>query len=180
MGEIYAQAKKVRIWLGEGDEITSKVFKFLCFAAEMKRTNGTLSYGLVKEGMSKISGTESSQTLGGVLCSPWFGRRWIIQEADLGHSATVHQGNYKISWQVFAEGLIALLDVVHDLQLSDVGRYSPAVADTMSKTKMHDILDCLWDFDENACSDPRDRIFALYGFASASNAHGKVAPIPVD
>ncbi|KAE9364293.1 hypothetical protein N431DRAFT_305432, partial [Stipitochalara longipes BDJ] len=178
MGDIYTQARKVHIWLGEGDEHTN-MFKFLCFAAVMKRKNGALSHGLVKEGLSTIIGSESNQPLEAILSNPWFGRRWIIQEAVLGHSVTVHQGSHKISWELFSEGLTALLDVVNDLQLSDVGQYSLRSTNNMLSASTRDILDFLWDFDKNVCSDERDRIFALYGFTPNSNKNNRVA-IPME
>ncbi|KAN0099376.1 Heterokaryon incompatibility protein (HET) domain containing protein, partial [Hyaloscypha variabilis] len=180
MGEIYSQARKVRIWLGEGNENTNKAFKFLSLVAVMKRKNGTLSHALFMEALFKIFASESVQALEGILCDPWFGRRWIIQEAVLGHSVIVHQGSHKISWELFTEGLIALLDVVSDLQLSDVGRYSLISTNTMLSARTRDILDCLWDFDKNVCSDERDRLFALYGFTPSSNTNDQGAPPAVE
>jgi hypothetical protein len=81
---------------------------------------------------------------------------------------------------LFTEGLIALLDVVSDLQLSDVGRYSLISTNTMLSASTRDILDCLWDFDKNVCSDERDRLFALYGFTPSSNTNDQGAPPAVE
>jgi Heterokaryon incompatibility protein (HET) len=109
MGEIYSQARKVRIWVGEGDENSQKVLKFLHFAVMAKCKNGTLSLRLVQGGLLKIFGSESSEALEAILSNPWFGRRWIIQEAVLGHSGMIHQGSHKVSWELFKAWLLFLM-----------------------------------------------------------------------
>jgi len=92
MNEIYGQAKKVRIWLGEADADTLKTFTFLQFIAAIKRTRALLSSAVIKKGLAELFGSESLQPIEAILCSSWFGRRWIIQEAILGHSIIVHSG----------------------------------------------------------------------------------------
>jgi hypothetical protein len=39
---------------------------------------------------------------------PWFRRRWIVQEAALGHDNTVHCGHLKIAWHWLVDGLEAM------------------------------------------------------------------------
>jgi len=58
----------------------------------------------------------------GFLSLPWFTRRWVIQEASLGHDIVVHCGSTLMSWEWFAGGIAALGLLANQLQLNETGR----------------------------------------------------------
>jgi hypothetical protein len=91
MGEIYEQARKVRIWLGPGDKTTTKIFAFLRAAAPIIEGAPDMLDCVLKL-VQQVSGDHSVDQIEKFLLSPWFARRWIIQEAKFAQQATVHCG----------------------------------------------------------------------------------------
>jgi len=101
MDEIFTQAQKVHIWLGEADEDAPKVLAFwrtvVVFRASSrgKVTYSSAKLGVVKTALRDIFGDESAQPVDAFLRNPWFRRRWIIQEAALGRAAKLYRGYNK-------------------------------------------------------------------------------------
>jgi hypothetical protein len=100
------------------------------------------------------------------LARPWFRRRWIIQEVVLAPNVSIHCGASSIAWTTFELALTELFD-------NDEGGFSDEHRTTlriMSRIRHADAgaksqapLDTLVEFSSFACSNPRDRLYALYG-----------------
>jgi hypothetical protein len=100
------------------------------------------------------------------LARPWFRRRWIIQEVVLASDVSIHCGASSIPWTTFELALTELFD-------NDKGGFSDEhrkTLRTMSRIRHADSgaksqapLDTLIEFSSFAYSDPRDRLYALYG-----------------
>jgi hypothetical protein len=100
------------------------------------------------------------------LARPWFRRRWIIQEVVLAPDVSIHCGASSIPWTTFELALTELFD-------NDKGGFSDehrTTLRTMSRIRRADSgaksqapLDTLVEFSSFACSNPRDRLYALYG-----------------
>lgn len=102
-----------------------------------------------------------------------------MQEGVLGHSIMVHCGPLKISWDWFTDGLSMLLEIAKDIQLSHRAQDSLRVLRSM-RHGPRNMLDSLWDFDRCACTDLRDRVNALYGFATDPRSTSDVAERATD
>ncbi|RYP45810.1 hypothetical protein DL768_007896 [Monosporascus sp. mg162] len=171
MGEIYHQARLVRIWLGGSDPDVGKTFRFLRTVA-LQRVQAQHRRGLADVVRAALRETFGAPVLGSVLKllhNPWFQRRWVVQEASLCHEAVVHCGESSIAWPWFADGLDALLQVHADLRLDGTALKALRVANAIKRNR-GTLLENLWEFHTTVCLDPRDRIFALYGLASDSGS----------
>ena len=165
MDEIYSQARKVRIWFG--DEDTPEVFGFLRTLALRERQLSSISPDAVTKTL-RLFGADSIHPVEMILCNAWFKRRWVLQEAILNPITILHCGRYKMDWRWFISGLKVLLSVIDGLYLSAAAREALAISNSLQNNS-GDLLQNLWDFHENECSDPRDRILALQGLSSSRN-----------
>ena len=164
MGKIYAQAKKVHIWLGDSDEGTTKTWAFL-------RTVGALGKDQINETTIKSELQHIWGQEGGIaqiehfLRRSWFSRRWVLQEVALSQAAVVRCGKSKISWNCIASGL-EMLEIASRgmFSINTTAQNTLNIAYTL-RNNTGKILDLIWDFHTTKCADPRDKIFALYGLA---------------
>jgi len=166
MGDIYRQARRILIWLGDAspEDDVQLVFAFL------KRLTGIKYIAISKkaiENLNKDVFKHSDITkVQRFLQRPWFQRRWIIQEVALGHDSIVQCGPFRISWHWF-------VDAMRRLQMaSDRGfiTLNPGALDSVHNACIiyphaSELLTLLWDFHKSECCDPRDRIFALHSLA---------------
>ena len=166
MGDIYRQARRILLWLGDAspEDDVQLVFAFL------KRLTGIKYIAISKkaiENLNKDVFKHSDITkVQRFLQRPWFQRRWIIQEVALGHDSIVQCGPFRISWHWF-------VDAMRRLQMaSDRGfiTLNPGALDSVHNACIiyphaSELLTLLWDFHKSECCDPRDRIFALHSLA---------------
>ena len=165
MGQIYGQAHKVRIWLGEANSHTWKVFQFFKVLAVHEREGTELLKKLALDTSLHLFGEESLRPVEALLHLPWFQRRWVIQEVALSHTTTVHCGSHKIGWGWFVKALSVLSLIQHALPLDQTAQNSLAVTAAISEGGS-DMLGNLWTFRSTLCTERQDYIFALYGLAT--------------
>ncbi|KAF2250166.1 HET-domain-containing protein [Trematosphaeria pertusa] len=170
MGQIYSRAHKVHVWLGETlphDRI-EWLFSFFREMAVAGHDDGKIMEwrALLSNPWQK----DAETTVDRFLARPWFRRRWILQEVALAVDMTVRCGRFKIPWQWFARGsrmLHSYLPGRESLRISSARSLETSLATIASlSTPSHQLLDMIFEFDMSECSDPRDRIFALYGMAN--------------
>ena len=109
MDDIYKSAANVCIWTGcgfrgsnEGVQLAHDITNFQTFDK------------LIASGPAEQRWPELIR----LLQSPWFSRRWIIQEIALAREATLHCGGDRIHWEDFAECVSLLLDRIGLLRKS--------------------------------------------------------------
>ncbi|OAG07356.1 uncharacterized protein CC84DRAFT_1088440, partial [Paraphaeosphaeria sporulosa] len=165
MGDIFSEAAKVHIWLGEGeDDAIKKIFTAMRYidARRTVRPGGIGDYSVFV--LNSMCGKDSVRIFNAFFARPWFTRRWILQEAALGRNKTVRCGRHKISWSTFVNAVHRLshsnppfptLRIRFKSTLDHIGTYD--------SVQENDLLPFLWDFDEADCVMPHDRIYALYG-----------------
>lgn len=156
MGDIYRAAKKVQTWLGDDDIDDARHV-----------------FSLIRQVGLQDKWSPSQHELSWLVRffkRAWFTRRWIVQEAVLAHEAILRCGfdSLSLSWVLLAlkkaqldmAGLDAL-GYGPKMLLSSVVKYQEAPTETS-------LLTFLWDLHRSECSDPRDRVAALYGLASGA------------
>ena len=113
----------------------------------------------------------------------WFSRLWIVQEIVMNTDIVLICGTSEISWV----RLITALDTLRNtliptmasighgklealLNITKLWRYHSMIAESQSNNELPDneesilaIVDKFWSYE---CTDPRDRIFALYNMTS--------------
>ena len=95
MGEIYIQAKKVQIRLGESDDDIPKTFAFFRSLVTVGKSVADLD--LTEYMSTDLISSDSTALM--IMCffsRPWFQRLWVLQEVVLGHDITTRYGHWKI------------------------------------------------------------------------------------
>jgi len=177
MGEIYAKAEGVYIWLGEHNGVTRSVFRFfrkvnkipVPIQEDKIRQTQPDRAKKVASLMRRIlpqheeNGPSGLGIVGDFFQRAWFSRRWVIQEATLASQATVFCGDYSLPLAVVATAAKRM----QDLSMSDYHfRMATKLFFSTHEEMRRDMLELLWDFHDAKCQDPRDRIAALLGLLS--------------
>ncbi|KAL7906557.1 HET domain-containing protein [Trichoderma velutinum] len=176
----YAGATSVLVWLGP-DDVLSHGKLCLNFFTDLaaliledpksESENDQRSWRKrfrINQAISAFLGDDELQprAITSLLQRSWFKRRWIIQEVVLASDVWVHYGATSIHWNAFELALVELFE-------NDKGGFSDdhrTILRTMSRIRNADAmlkrqtpLDTLVEFDSFECSNPRDRLYALYG-----------------
>jgi len=155
MGQVFKQARKVHVWLGESDETSSKVFSLLSIIAGCKVASKS-SRELLYEALNAVFEDTSLYPIERFLYRPWFQRRWVIQEVALSHQTEVRCGSGKIGWNWIEEGFRIILDATHGLRGLDDTALEALRMPAAIRMEPEHILDLLWKFHKHQCFDPRD------------------------
>lgn len=151
MGQIYAHANRVHIWLGDEEIGDAQQALSLIRRIEIKG-DGNL-----------YAGTYDFLYLERFFNRPWFTRRWIIQETFFAHDAIFRCGHHTISLsRVMA--VLAKANVVTS-ELPGWGSRMLKTSIGAGQTHRRGLLSLLWDLHESECSDERDRVAAVYNLA---------------
>jgi len=97
MGQIYQMADEVLIWLGEPTHLCPGELGFSLVHKLCDLTMGDSLYTPVY--------TDHWIAFAKVMKSPWFTRRWIIQELALAKKAFLHSGPHSLPWDDFADAV---------------------------------------------------------------------------
>jgi len=200
MGEVYQQAEKVHVWLGEGNsqdrlpEVFA-LFRALAVIEDIPPPSSSQSWERVRL-VSRVdpvllvrSDSILQEAVGRFLLRPWFQRRWILQEVALGHDVVIRCGSYKCTWTWIVGGINAIATNSF-YGLVPKSQHKIALKQVLGlREGKGRILDLLWSFDSAQCSDSRDRLFALCGMAvdlipfkpkDTNNLKNDVIVYPVD
>ncbi|KAF4775393.1 heterokaryon incompatibility protein [Colletotrichum scovillei] len=166
MPQIYSRAQRVLVYVGEPVPEEEALFRFL---DDRDTTTPDLS--------RRLSLQQALETL---LTRRYFSRAWILQEVALARRATLICGRYEMPWSrlqipsLADRGLLIntqekprLLNV---LQLPSVLQFrAPAYRDSSDLLRLLDLAR------NSHASDPRDKLFAVYGLISCAQSDGIVA-----
>lgn len=164
MRQIYEEAKKVIIWLGEptptpyGNRLEGPS------QAQNARARGVALNVVASLRYLKIIGEIPDDTLGRsldtFLNNPWFKRRWIVQEATAHGHTIILFGNQKIAWPELAL-------CIDRLRLDKAILSTQDAVERIRKLKSPptNLLDAIVTYRAFECGDTRDFIAALRGLA---------------
>lgn len=129
MGQIYANASHVRIWLGEAIGTESE-FQHTLGAVNEALYNLLIKDGLLERGASVgeiqwmfVNSTQAAQIewekIAEFVDRAWFHRTWVIQEVANAREATIHVGPNEVSWEYLAE-IVSMTRTYHlDYSIAD-------------------------------------------------------------
>ena len=172
MGEIYTQARKVLVWLG--DENHDRVFAFLRTMANVDEDVVPTDDGFntVTKALSGLFSPDPPIAIQQFFHLPWFGRRWILQELALSRDATIHCHVDQISKQWFKlalEKLIAWREAHKESFPFDEGAQDALTTAVSLQTRPENSLKSVWTYHKSNCFDPKDRIFSLAALPTEQN-----------
>lgn len=154
MREIYSRASDVLVWLGPHGEDSDLAIKYL---SEVLWTHSTW-----------VPWSQRERTALKALCNrEYWQRMWILQEVALARSITVHCGFHSVLWEAFDKFCFS-----PELRI-DIPEFQSSFASKLGLIRRKQLgqqestlRELMEAFNGCACSDPRDRIFALLGLAS--------------
>jgi hypothetical protein len=92
MDEIYRNADRVCIWLGDSNDSSQVALRFIKRIAQLQ------SIDFLSEGKDA---PRKWAALFDLMQRPWFSRRWVVQEIALAQKARVHVGVESVAWEAF-------------------------------------------------------------------------------
>ncbi|ERF68172.1 hypothetical protein EPUS_05253 [Endocarpon pusillum Z07020] len=107
MADIYNQATKVRVWLGEANDNSDIALKFIRRVINLSDLDE-----LVQN--PEISGEWAAFL--DLMKRPLFSRRWVVQEIALARDACLHCGTESVTWREFAEAVSLCTSKHHDVR----------------------------------------------------------------
>lgn len=151
MGQIYSEARRVHIWLGDNQiEIARRALSV------MRRIELEEEVRITEEEIKQL--TE-------FFCQPWFTRRWIIQEAVFAHDAVFHCGFHALSLSRVMSALKKASGVTGPKVLGRGSRMLLSSIESL-QTPKKGLLSLLWELHESECTDARDRVAAVYALVT--------------
>ncbi|OLN96821.1 Heterokaryon incompatibility protein 6, OR allele 2 [Colletotrichum chlorophyti] len=160
MGEIYRNAKVVRIWLGESADGTEAAMKLV------DNCTGIQDDHVVKQILNNEDGAVG---LAELLRRPYWGRMWMFQEIHLARVAHVHCGIFTAAFDTFIrmDKLAATSQHWPDRRTSpawsiDLRKAFLEIAHfTLDPSELIDLEYVLMVTRSMEASEPRDKLFAL-------------------
>ena len=178
MGSIYEQAYCVVIWLGLETPESRVGMEILCYFAHA-------NYPLLNPVWQTYPRSLVYHGLQDVMTRPWFERMWVVQEAGRSHLVMLLCGQDCVSWQsinpfavrhfirmiqyaeILPEWADLGLDRINMQPLLEILDFQDATQFTKSSgscdRQAPDLLDLAHKMRHKKCSDPRDKIFGLWG-----------------
>lgn len=148
MDQVFFRASAVLVWLGAGRY------------AELQREIAELQMAPREAGASSTVTGRQAELASLLRTDPYWGRLWILQELAVAQTLTVCFGDQSLSWL----GFVALAS-----QECVVRSDGPQKLDRLLRQEKyhgaHPLRQLLDDHQSAACSEPRDRVYALVGMA---------------
>ncbi|KAL2065433.1 hypothetical protein VTL71DRAFT_3103 [Oculimacula yallundae] len=181
MREIYANARKVIIWLGSERQADKQAFDFLKWLAVYFDQQGNVwKTDLTESGPEgewaqiKVDHASKFEALRSLLHRDWFIRTWVVQELASAQSASLMKGHDTITWDVVSDVLTKLqhpsflVDYLEDEKtltaLNSVVAME-TVRRSVNGTFDLSLFQILLATCFNTCSDKRDKVYAVLGLA---------------
>ncbi|KAL2873697.1 hypothetical protein SGCOL_011098 [Colletotrichum sp. CLE4] len=170
MPQIYSRAQRALVYIGQPVPEEEGLFRFLDDPDLVRDWEGSRA-------LPRLALQQALETL---LTRRYFSRAWILQKVALARRATLICGRYEVPWSqlqipsLVDRGLLIntkekprLLNV---LQLPSVLQFrAPAYRDSSDLLRLLDLAR------NSHASDPRDKLFVVYGLTSCAQSDGIMA-----
>jgi len=178
MGLIYEFAKAVLIWLGEATPDTAVGMKVLGYFVNEPRPQ---PHPIWQDYPSSVV----QAGLLDIMNRPWFQRMWVVQEVGRSDAATLICGRHEVKWQSsnctavqrflrmikYAEmlpqweqmglGTVNMQPLLDMLDLQIGNQLDKSWGGTNRRAP--DLLDIAHSMRRKLCTDPRDKVFGIFG-----------------
>ena len=177
MRDIYAHAKRVKVWLGPENEQTVLAFDTLRrFAANDGTIDGRKTY-------MDIATTKDQRSFAvqDLINRAWFSRVWVVQEVVVAQTATVYCGPHEIDWENVNFGLQRATGSGYTPFNEQVGNVTSIGIwrekfrqkhNSDSRDEDLDLRVLIMDASKKGAADLRDKIYSIRGIASENFGKG--------
>jgi Heterokaryon incompatibility protein (HET) len=187
MRELYRNASRVIVWLGEAPQPLPAIPAFLAFTFLLD-TYRAINYSNLSDDQLKAVlkvGTKQPgwQTLFEILCNPFWRRIWVIQEIVVGTKVQLYYGGLYFNWEVFAATIGSLqgsrvgslftltgTDIMPSNMLAAIeGRdqilFISQFKEHIRQVQSIPLSSLLYSTYQFLSTNPRDRVYALLGMS---------------
>jgi len=177
MGDIYRKASRTVIWLGDALKTTPACFSMLnTLGNEAMEPKASQNPVQVDSGSALEKYGNDTSLEETILENEWWGRVWTAQEVILSRKAVIVQGHYEADWDLFTAAMHYITSAksfktLEALQLSNSSYGTFVFKNFLAMDKLiytgnvgDDLLRCLLYTRHRDASDPRDKIFGVFGF----------------
>lgn len=130
MSQIYSQAEKTIIWLGDARDISEEIDVAFHHLRHLYQHLGHLEDWAAKQRAietlkqkTQFGKDREWRMLAWLLMRPWFGRVWVLQEATLSRNAVVYCGSMRVAYPEFCEQLKCINESGILINLLNVNRH---------------------------------------------------------
>ncbi|KAE9375893.1 HET-domain-containing protein [Stipitochalara longipes BDJ] len=173
MAQIYTQAERVVIHLGESSDDSDSAIGWLHQIDDPDFDSK--SPGFYQDSDDEKVIRPETQMLESLFSRPWFNRIWVLQEAILSKTAIVYCGEKTISWDAikqFKQFNVSAKWIEHLPHI--IGRRQITPNDTIAVE--YDVLKELLQARHCESTDPRDKIYALLPLLSHAGIKPDIIP----
>ena len=189
MHEIYSEADKVIVWLGEATELSDLAINLIQNAAAVHRKedgvelNEAFKLGntieMSEERTTRLSVEDARRSIAMLFQRAWWSRVWVIQEVAFSRLCTVLCGSRQLDWQDFVDSV----DLVSPLfgntiacsnpmllirtpfikrmeQLKNIAREGSSSPSSAPPAYEKRLLQLLLAYRDLEATDPRDHVYA--------------------
>jgi len=187
MREIYANALQVVIWLGEHTTQDIQAFNLLKELSEYFDQYHEREEASLENGWAQVRNLHSFDFdhLAALLGRPWFNRTWVVQEVASAQTALFLSDDEPIPWEIVPSVLTRLRDplfTVDSMESSKSRRSQESILAmegarrSVNGTSSLSLFEILSATAFNNCTDPRDKVFAVFGLAKDWLEKGGLEP----
>lgn len=177
MPKIYQRAENVIIWLGSESETSAVGMEILAFLSSETADYSNAPWATNPPELCHAG-------LQDIMSRAWFRRLWVVQEAALSQRATLTCGQRRIVWNSDPQRVRRLIRMIKYAEISpqwekaglkdiDMGMLlgllemrEKQVFGLNTAHEASDLLDIAYAMRNRQVTDPRDRLFALFGIVN--------------
>ncbi|OAF98924.1 HET-domain-containing protein, partial [Paraphaeosphaeria sporulosa] len=177
MARIYGLAKRVIVWLGAETNDSTLAFERLRDLAQPRETEAPPQH-------RDEDGPVAEHAIQTLLSRPYFRRMWVLQEVAAARNMVFRCGSAEMQTETFRAGLHALArlddwELRHRI-LAFLLLIGTSIFRERLKGRPHlefePLNDLIDRFHAHDASDPRDKIYALWGLCSDSSSMESLQP----
>lgn len=179
MARIFEQASRVVVWLGPEEEDSDLGLAKLedlgrkvdvnWLSREIRPSTAWAHEGHWADLTSYLPyATSEVLAIAGIINRPWFGRLWVVQEIRVANpTAIVLCGRKEVSWNLIEAAIYVLFRKRMGAGDSQAIRpYLLVINNSFFKWFESTIRDVLFQTQELACREPRDKVYGILGIVS--------------
>ena len=177
MGSVYSSSASAFIWLGPGNEESDRALNWidslqLIRSKHIAQDAKEIGPYNIKfpENMVTTTKDQAGLALEAIFSRPWFHRSWTFQEPIRAPARMIACGSKILGWDTFVNALVPLVHL--KCREETVVRANPSLTIQSfinKKQKREDLRlsQLIYRTWKRQASDPRDRVYALYGLVQS-------------